>query len=124
MLGAIEAKLEEYLLALDEAEETGQRAILKELEGKKERERREFVRQQRKDAQERKIEDRLKTSLKRSQQPIHRKVGKQIMYRSPPLQQQKKVVEEDDGLEEALREQKLFGIYIDKKDGKPYSHLP
>jgi len=124
MLGAIEAKLEEYLAALDEAQNSGQEQLLKELEFKKERERRDFVRQQRKDATERKIEERLKTSLKRSQQPIHRKVGKQIMFRSPPLQQARRVVEEDDGLEEALREHELFGVYIDKKDGKPYSHLP
>jgi hypothetical protein len=124
MLGAIEAKLEEYLAALDEAEEGGQQQRLKELEVAFEKERRDFVRQQRKDALERKIEERLKTSLKRSQQPIHRKVGKQIMFRSPPLQQQRKVVEEDDGLEEALREHELFGVYIDKKDGKPYSNLP
>jgi len=126
MLGAIEAKLEEYLATLDEAEfgTLAQSQLLKELEFKKERERRDFVRQQRKDAQERKIEERLKTSLKRSQQPVHRKVGKQIMFRSPPLQQARKVVEEDDGLEEALREHELFGVYIDKKDGKPYSHLP
>lgn len=124
MLGAIEAKLEEYLANLDEAEEGGQAQLLKEQEFKKERERRDFVRQQRKDATERKIEERLKTSLKRSQQPIHRKVGKQIMFRSPPLQQARRVVEEDDGLEEALREHELFGVYIDKKDGKPYSNLP
>merc|ERR1719321_1860241 len=124
MLGAIEAKLEEYLANLDEAEAGGQAQLLKELEFKKERERRDFVRQQRKDATERKIEERLKTSLKRSQQPIHRKVGKQIMFRSPPLQQARKVVEEDDGLEEALREHELFGVYIDKKDGKPYSNPP
>jgi len=124
MLGAIEAKLEEYLANLDEADESGQAQLLKELEFRKERERRDFVRQQRKDATERKIEDRLKTSLKRSQQPIHRKVGKQIMFRSPPLQQARRVVEEDDGLEDALKEHDLFGIFIDKKDGKPYSHLP
>lgn len=124
MLGAIEAKLEEYLAILDEAEEGGQAQLLRELEFKKERERRDFVRQQRKEATERKIEDRLKTSLKRSQQPIHRKVGKQIMFRSPPLKKERKVVEEDDGLEEALREHEIFGVYIDKKDGKPYSNIP
>merc|ERR1719263_2135953 len=101
MLGAIEAKLEEYLANLDEAEEGGQAGRLDELERTKERERRDFVRHQRKDATERKIEERLKTSLKRSQQPVHRKVGKQIMFRSPPLQQARRVVEEDDGLEEA-----------------------
>lgn len=124
MLGAIEAKLEEYLAALDEADNSGQAQLLKTLEQTKERERRDFVRQQRKEATERKIEERLKTSLKRSQQPIHRKVGKQIMFRSPPLEQARKVVEEDDGLEDNLREHELFGVYIDKRDGKPYSHLP
>jgi len=124
MIGAIEAKLEEYLATLDEAEACDQAQLLKDLEFKKERARRDFVRQLKKDAQESKIEERLKTSLKRSQQPIHRKVGKQIMYRSPPNQQARRIVEEDDGFEDACIEHELFGVYIDKKDGKPYSSLP
>lgn len=124
MLGAVEAKLEDYLQHLDEAEAGDQVQRLKELEFKKEKERREFVREMKKEAIDRKIEERLKTSLKRSQQPVHRKVGKQIMYRSPPLQQARRVVEEDDGLEEALKDHELFGVYIDKRDGKPYSHVP
>lgn len=124
MLGAIEAKLEEYLAALDEAEDSGQAGTVNKEIARAERERRDFVRQQRKEATERKIEERLKTSLKRSQQPIHRKVGKQIMFRSPPLEQARKVVEEDDGLEEAVRDHELFEVYIDKKDGKPYSTHP
>jgi|Transcript_25630 hypothetical protein len=124
MLGAIEAKLEEYLAALDEAEESGQAGLLKTLEQGKERDRREFVRKQRKEATDKKIADRLVTSLQRSQMPIHKKVGKQLMFRSPPLEKTKRVVEEDDGLEEAHWEYARFDVFIDKKDGKPYSHVP
>jgi len=124
MLGAIEAKLEEYLAALDEADESGQAGLLKTLEQGKERDRREFVRKQRKEATDKKIADRLVTSLQRSQMPIHKKVGKQLMFRSPPLEKTKRVVEEDDGLEEAHEEYARFDIFIDKKDGKPYSHVP
>jgi len=124
MLGAIEAKLEEYLAALDEAEESGQAGMLKTLEQGKERDRREFVRKQRKEGTDKKIADRLVTSLQRSQMPIHKKVGKQLMFRSPPLEKTKRVVEEDDGLEEAHWEHERFGVFIDKKDGKPYSHVP
>jgi len=124
MLGAIEAKLEEYLANLDEAEDGGDALRLKELEFRKERERRDFVRQQRKEAQERKIEERLKTSLKRSQQPIHKKLGKQVMFRSPPLFQARRIVVEDEGLEEAIKEHGVFGVYIDQKDGLPYPNAP
>jgi hypothetical protein len=124
MLGAIEAKLEEYLAALDEAEESGQSQLLKSLESQKERDRREFVRKMKKDATDRKIQERLVTSLQRSQMPIHKKVGKILMERSPPLQQTKRVVEEDDGLEEACWEYERFCVFLDKKDGKPYSHQP
>lgn len=123
MLKAIEAKLEEYLLFLDEEEEERPQLVEVEIR-KKERERREFVKQTRKETMDRKIQERLETSLQRSQLPIHKKVGKQVMFRSPPLFQARRVVVEDEGLEEAIKEHEVFGVYIDRKDGIPYPHAP
>jgi hypothetical protein len=123
MLGAIEAKLEDFLSALDEAEECGLAAQVEALERYKEKDRRELVRKQRKEQQDRKIEERLKASLQRSQAPIHKKVGKQIMFRSAPLFQARRVVQEDDGFEEAVKEHDVFGIWIGK-DGAPNAQQP
>jgi hypothetical protein len=40
----------------------------------------------------RKAEQRLMNSLLRSQAPVHKKLGKQLMFRSPPIKREKKVV--------------------------------
>eukprot|EP00746_Dinoflagellata_sp_MGD_P160445 gnl/MRDRNA2_/MRDRNA2_87199_c0_seq1.p1 gnl/MRDRNA2_/MRDRNA2_87199_c0~~gnl/MRDRNA2_/MRDRNA2_87199_c0_seq1.p1 ORF type:complete len:562 (+),score=196.72 gnl/MRDRNA2_/MRDRNA2_87199_c0_seq1:100-1785(+) len=122
MLGAIEAKLEELLTQLDEAEATN-KDQLDALERSKEKERRERVRHQRKENSDRKIEERLKASLLRSQAPVHKKIGKQIMFRSAPLFQARKVVKEDDGFEDAERDHNVFGIWI-AKDGIPNATQP
>ena len=45
----------------------------------------------------------------RSQAPVHKKTGKQIMFRSAPLLQEKKVVRETDDDAEAEQTAKLFG---------------
>lgn len=123
MLRAIESKLEEFLGFLDEEEEVDCEKVDLFIR-KKERERREFVKQTRKEQMARKIAERLETSLLRSQQPIHKKVGKQIMFRSPPLFQAKRIVAEDEGLEEATKDHEIFGVYIDRKDGLPYPNAP
>ena len=95
------------------------------------------LRLSRKLQQDKKIEDRLKASLHRSQAPVHKKVGKQIMFRSAPLYQARaglrsrvksswsrgRVVQEDDGYEEAVREHNIFGIWLDK-DGVPNAQQP
>jgi hypothetical protein len=122
MLGAIEAKLEELLTQLDEAE-AANAAQLDALERSKEKQRRERVRHQRKELQDRKIDERLKASLLRSQAPVHKKIGKQIMFRSAPLFQARKVVKEDDGFDEAERDHGVFGIWI-AKDGIPNATQP
>jgi len=122
MLGAIEAKLEELLTQLDEAEAANPQQ-LDALERSKEKERREKVRHQRKKLQDEKIEERLRASLLRSQAPVHKKIGKQIMFRSAPLFQARKVVKEDDGFEEAARDHNVFGIWI-AKDGIPNATQP
>eukprot|EP00913_Durusdinium_trenchii_P001337 g1235.t1 len=123
MLARIEFKFEEYLAYLDEAEESGLGARVLAEEHKKERQRRLDLRLSRKLHQEKKIEDRLKASLHRSQAPVHKKVGKQIMFRSAPLFQARRVVQEDDGYEENVREHNIFGIWLDK-DGVPNAQQP
>lgn len=123
MLRNVEAKLEEFLSQLDEAEQTGLGHQVQALEHRKERDRRLQLRRQRKEQQERKIEERLRASLQRSQAPVHKKVGKQIMFRSAPLYQARKVVQEDDGYEEAVREHDVFGIWLGK-DGVPNEDKP
>lgn len=122
MLSAIEAKLEELLTQLEEAEAANPQQ-LDLLERQKEKDRRERVRHQRKELQDKKIEQRLKFSLIRSQAPVHKKIGKQIMFRSAPLFQARKVVKEDDGFEEAERDHNVFGIWIGK-DGVPNATQP
>merc|ERR1711904_334177 len=122
MLGAIEAKLEELLTNLDEAEAANPQQ-LDALERTKEKERRERVRHQRKEKKDRKDEERLKASLLRSQAPVHKKIGKQIMFRSAPLIKERKIVKEDDGFEDAERDHNVFGIWI-AKDGIPNASQP
>jgi len=123
MLKAIEAQLEVYLAFLDEEEELVPALVETEIR-KKERERRDYVKHTRKETMDRKIQERLETSLQRSQLPIHKKVGKQVMFRSPPLFQARRVVVEDEGLEEAIKEHEVFGVYIDRRDGIPYPNAP
>merc|ERR1719408_108368 len=115
MLAAIEQKLEELLTHLEEAEHA-QPDLVKRLEQSKEKDRRERVRQQRTLALHKKNEERLKASLLRSQAPVHKKTGKQIMFRSAPLHQEKRVVRETDDDAEAEQAARLFGIYV-SKDG-------
>merc|ERR1711985_54845 len=69
------------------------------------------------------IEERLKASLLRSQAPVHKKIGKQIMFRSAPLIKERKIVKEDDGFEDAERDHNVFGIWI-AKDGIPNASQP
>jgi len=122
MLGSIEARLEEFLTVIDEFEEVD-KARVDALERQAETNRRSLVKRQRKEQQEQKNEQRLKASLLRSQAPIHKKVGKQIMFRSAPLYQARRVVEEDDGYEEALKDHEVFGIWM-SKEGMPNHAAP
>jgi len=122
MLAAIEAKLEELLTQLDEAQQANKEQ-LEALERGKEKERRERVRHQKKEMLDRKNEERLKASLLRSQAPVHKKIGKQIMEHSAPLFQARKVVKEDDGFEDAEKDHNVFGIWI-SKEGIPNASQP
>lgn len=123
MLAGVEQKLEEFLSALEKFDEEGYGAEIRNLELDKERTRRAVARQQRKEEADRKIEKRLKESLQRSMEPMHKKVGKQIMFRSAPLFQARRVVQEDDGYEENLKDFDVFGIWI-SKEGQPNAAAP
>jgi len=122
MLAAIEQRLEELLSSLEDAESMYPE-LVKRLETNKEKERREKVRQERARAQHKKNEERLRASLLRSQAPVHKKTGKQIMFRSAPLHQEKKVVRETDDDAEAEQTAKLFGIFVGR-DGNPHATKP
>merc|ERR1719183_3426529 len=122
MLADIEKKLEELLTHLEEAEHA-QPDLVKRLEQSKEKDRRERVRQQRTLALHKKNEERLRASLLRSQAPVHKKTGKQIMFRSAPLHQEKRVVRETDDDAEAEQAARLFGIYVGR-DGNPHAQKP
>jgi len=123
MLAAVESKLEEFLEELDKAEAGGYAAQVEALERAKDKDRRELNKRQRKEEQDRRTEERLKASLQRSQAPIHKKVGKQIMFRSAPLFQARRVEQDDDGFEDAVKEHEVFGIWINK-DGIPNASQP
>merc|ERR1712100_564389 len=109
----IEKTLEDLLNDLDKYEAVDP-ARVKDLEKKKEEERRTKVRNEKLRMQEEKIETRLEAMLKRSRDPVHKKVGKQIMYRSPPLDEKKREEPEDDGYDEAMRHYELFEIWLNR----------
>jgi len=122
MLADIERKLEELLTHLEQAERAAPETFHR-LEFSKEKDRREKVRQQRTKALQQKNEERLRASLLRSQAPVHKKTGKQIMFRSAPLHQEKRVVRENDDDAEAEQAARLFGIYVGR-DGNPHAAKP
>eukprot|EP00742_Colponemidia_sp_Colp-10_P003580 GILJ01003812.1.p1 GENE.GILJ01003812.1~~GILJ01003812.1.p1 ORF type:complete len:531 (-),score=139.30 GILJ01003812.1:146-1708(-) len=86
MLANIEAKLEELLTAMDEMDP----AYVAQAEKDKQKERRQRIRNERVESQKQQYEQRLKKSLLRSQAPVHKKSGKQLMFRSAPLEKKKK----------------------------------
>mmetsp|Transcript_30133 Transcript_30133/g.65119 ORF Transcript_30133/g.65119 Transcript_30133/m.65119 type:complete len:573 (+) Transcript_30133:176-1894(+) len=124
MLGAIEAKLEEFLTYFEEVELTPEgKASLSLKEKDREMTRRREAKARKKEQQTKKTMERVQASRQRSEAPIHRKTGKQIMIRSPPLVQARRVVLEDDGFEESLHEHEVFGIWM-SKEGIPNASMP
>jgi len=123
MLGAIESRIEELIQGLDEVYQQDEDLVMR-LEKIKEGDWRERVREKRLKEQSEKQEDRLKQSLQRSQKPVFKKAGKQVMYRSPPLRQERKVVEDTTDDEAHARDHKVFDIYIDRKTGVPHTDAP
>eukprot|EP00930_Biecheleria_cincta_P058353 TRINITY_DN44193_c0_g1_i1.p1 TRINITY_DN44193_c0_g1~~TRINITY_DN44193_c0_g1_i1.p1 ORF type:complete len:629 (-),score=163.78 TRINITY_DN44193_c0_g1_i1:26-1912(-) len=123
MLGAIESRIEELIQGLEEAFHQDSDLVVS-LEWRKERERRDRVRESRIKEQNDKQEERLKQSLQRSQKPVFKKAGKQVMYRSPPLRQERKVVKDTTDDEAHARDHKVFSIYIDRKTQVPQTEAP
>ena len=66
----------------------------------KEKERRQRVREQKALAAAKAQEERIQTSIRRSQAPVVRRTGKPIMFRSVLRQKKQKVVEDVDKLDE------------------------
>ncbi|CEM00850.1 unnamed protein product [Vitrella brassicaformis CCMP3155] len=109
MLEAIEAKLEELLAQLDECEGVNAE-LVRSLEREKEKERREAVRQHKIEMQHKKNEERLRASLKRSQEPIKKKKGKPVMFRSPPERRDNLRVTSVDT--EALEREREYALFF------------
>jgi len=122
MLGSIEAKLEELIHRLEEAYHQDSE-LVKKLEREKQKERRELLRQARQQMSQEKQEERLKISLQRSQNPVFKKAGKQVMYRSPPLRQEKRVVRDTSEEEANKHDHTVFGVYLDR-EGVPRAEAP
>merc|ERR1719453_2421515 len=122
MLGSIEAKLEELIHRLEDAYHQDSE-LVKRLEWQKQKERRELLRQHRAQLFQEKQEERLKVSLQRSQNPVFKKAGKQVMYRSPPLRQEKRVVKDTSEEEAAKHDHNVFGVYLDR-DKAPHTEAP
>jgi len=122
MLGSIEARLEELIHRLEEAYHQNS-DLVKKLEHQKQKDRREKLRLERAQYWAMKQEERLKISLQRSQNPVFKKAGKQVMYRSPPLRQEKRVVRDTSEEEANKHDHGVFGVYIDKKN-VPHTEAP
>lgn len=123
MLVAVEKRLEELINNFDELYHQDDELIVK-LEKDKDRERRDLRKRKQSLEQAEKDESRKQTSLKRTQQPIFKKAGKQVMYRSPPLRQERRVVKDTSEDEANAHDHKVFGLYIDRKTQLPQPDLP
>lgn len=71
-----------------------------------------------------KQKERQKKALLRSQDPVFKNAGKQVMYRSPPLRQQRKVVKDTSDEERNTRDHQVFGMYIDRTSQMPVMEAP
>ena len=91
MLTNIEARLEELLSIIDAMPKEEVEAAEKQ----KEKERRQRVREAKQALAAKLQEERIQRSIRRSQQPVKRRVGKPIMFRSQPIQRKKKVQDDN-----------------------------
>mmetsp|Transcript_38299 Transcript_38299/g.87709 ORF Transcript_38299/g.87709 Transcript_38299/m.87709 type:complete len:519 (-) Transcript_38299:284-1840(-) len=92
MLTNIEARLEELLSIIDVMPKEDVEAQEKQ----KEKERRQRVREAKQALAAKLQEERIQRSIRRSQEPVHRRVGKPIMFRSQPIQRKKKAVDDSE----------------------------
>jgi len=123
MLGSIEAKLEELIHRLEMAYHQDSE-LVKKLEWLKQKERREHIKEERQAQFQEKQEERLKVSLQRSQNPVFKKAGKQVMYRSPPLRTEKRLIRDTSEEEANKHDHNVFGVYIDQKTNMPQTNAP
>lgn len=123
MLSSIESHLELLLDDLNQATLEGYGSFVEGAEQEKEKERRSKVRKMRVARSAAKIRERLQKALKRSEAPVHKKVGKQVMYRSAPNHQARRVVVEDNFVGEARKDHDRFGIWLNR-DGVPHEGAP
>merc|ERR1711988_868929 len=92
MLTNIEARLEELLSIIDSMP----KEEVETAEKQKEKERRQRAREAKQAEQARLQEERIQRSIRRSQEPVKRRVGKPIMFRSQPIQRKKRVADTDE----------------------------
>jgi len=90
MLTNIEARLEELLAIIDAMP----REEVEAAEKQKEKERRQRVREAKQAQAAKQQEERIQRSIRRSQEPVKRRAGKPIMFRSQPIQRKKKTVDD------------------------------
>jgi len=106
MLTNIEAKLEEYLAAIDLMPED----FVEVAEKQKEKERRHRAREEKIEQQRREQERRVQRSLERAQAPVHKKQGKPLMFRSAPPQTKKQ--DDDTGPKKTDEEEELAAFLV------------
>ena len=105
MLTNIEARLEELLSVINQMPP----AEVEAAERQKEKERRTRVRELKQLEQQKLQEERIQRSIRRSQEPVKRRVGKPEMFRSVLQVRKKKVSNEDKNLES---EEDTVGFYL------------
>jgi hypothetical protein len=97
MLNELEAKLEKLLSQIAVMPDEEKLKAMKE----KEKERRERVRKERMDQQQKMYEERMKKSMQRSMQAPKKRKGRQVMWRSQPLRKAVQAEKKnDDGAED------------------------
>jgi len=123
MLGGIESQLEVEIGHLDSAFFQDQDLVMR-LEKQKLKEQSERVRRKILKEVDDKQKERQRKALLRSQDPVFKKAGKQVMYRSPPLRQERKVVHDSSDVEKNVRDHHVFGMYIDTNTQMPIMEAP
>jgi len=123
MLRDIESTLESLINGLEEVHQVDESLTMR-LEKEREKLRRDRMRERKQQEKERKNDERLASSSQRAQAPIAKHEGKRVMFRSPPLRQERRVVKDTSEEEANARDHKVFGMYIDRKTELPITELP
>merc|ERR1712070_1200991 len=105
MLTNIESKLEELLTTIGQMDPT----VVERLEKDKQKQRRTRQMEQTLLAAQREQEERNLRSLRRSQEPVKKRTGKPIMFRSAPITRKKKTTEDQ---ETKLNEEDDINFYL------------